>query len=168
MVTERRLEPMPSPCRQENLKPTFSQALTLLQEVLLRSNTGREKRRVFICPTSWRSRQKASVPPSGRHKVLHDLALHVEEGRIYGFLGRNGAGKSTTIRLILRLLRPSVGRIRILGRDLQADRRSSCLRRVGSLVEAPGFYDHLSGYDNLRVAQILRGLPEGSVREGLT
>ncbi len=102
----------------------------------------------------------------GRHRVLHDLALHVEEGRIYGFLGRNGAGKSTTIRLFLKLLRPSAGRIRIFGRDLGNDYRS-CLRQIGAMVEAPGLYDHLSGYDNLRVAQILRGLPEGSIREAL-
>lgn len=102
----------------------------------------------------------------GRRRVLHDLALHVEEGRIYGFLGRNGAGKSTTIRLILRLLRPAAGRIRIFGRDLEESHRS-CLRQIGAMVEAPGLYDHLTGYDNLRVAQILRDLPESSIGEAL-
>ena len=102
----------------------------------------------------------------GRRRVLHDLALHVEEGRIYGFLGRNGAGKSTTIRLILRLLQPAAGRIRIFGRDLGDDRRSS-LRQIGAMVEAPGLYDHLTGYENLRVAQILRDLPARAIGEAL-
>ncbi len=102
----------------------------------------------------------------GSRRVLHDVALHVEEGGIYGFLGRNGAGKSTTIRLILRLLKPAAGRIEVFGRELLADSKV-CLRQIGAMVEAPGFYDHLSGRENLRIAQILRGLPPAAIDDAL-
>lgn len=102
----------------------------------------------------------------GPRPVLRRIGLHVEAGKIYGFLGRNGAGKSTTIRMILGLLRPDAGRIRIFGREIAGDRRA-CLSRIGAMVEAPGFYDHLSGYENLRIAQIIRGLPKGAIAEAL-
>lgn len=102
----------------------------------------------------------------GRQKVLHDLSLHVEEGQIYGFLGLNGAGKSTTIRLVLNLLKPSDGTVRLFGRNLKSGYRE-VLPRVGSLVEAPGFYSHLSGAENLRIGAVVRRLPESAVSEAL-
>lgn len=102
----------------------------------------------------------------GRREVLHDLSLQVEEGQIYGFLGLNGAGKSTTIRLILNLLQPTHGAVRLFGQNLKGHRRQ-VLPWVGSLVEAPGFYDHLSGAENLRIAAIMRGLPKSAVPEAL-
>ncbi|MGE5623900.1 MAG: ATP-binding cassette domain-containing protein, partial [Methanocella sp.] len=102
----------------------------------------------------------------GRQEVVHDLSLHVEEGQIYGFLGLNGAGKSTTIRLILNLLQPTHGTVRLFGQNLKAHHRE-VLPWVGSLVEAPGFYSHLSGAENLQIAAVMRRLPESSVTEAL-
>lgn len=102
----------------------------------------------------------------GSRRVLHDVSLHVEEGEIYGFLGRNGAGKSTTIRMILRLLKPAAGTIRVFDRELHSDYRQ-CLKQIGSMVEGPGFYDHLSARENLRLAQIQRGLPRDVIEEAL-
>jgi ABC-type multidrug transport system ATPase subunit len=102
----------------------------------------------------------------GKQQVLHNVSLNVPEGRIYGFLGRNGAGKSTTIRIILRLLKPTSGTVRLLGYDSR-HYYGRALLHVGSLVEAPGFYDHLSGPENLRIATTLRKLPERAIGEAL-
>lgn len=102
----------------------------------------------------------------GRQKVLHDLSLHVEEGQIYGFLGLNGAGKSTTIRLVLNLLKPSGGTVRLFGHNLKTGYKE-VLPCVGSLVEAPGFYSHLSGAENLRIGAAVRRLPKSAVSEAL-
>ena len=96
------------------------------------------------------------------HVAVDALDLRVEPGAIYGFLGPNGAGKTTTLRMLLGLTRPSSGDIRIFGEDL-AQRRESVLRRVGSLIEMPSLYPHLSGYDNLRATQILLGLPRARI-----
>lgn len=103
----------------------------------------------------------------GSQQVLHDLSLNVEQGCIYGFLGRNGAGKSTAIRNILGLLKPQSGHIRLFGADTAGRGGRMQLRNVGSLVETPGFYDHLSGYDNLAIACLVRDLPERSIAEAL-
>ena len=91
------------------------------------------------------------------HVAVDALALHVEQGAIYGFLGPNGAGKTTTLRMLLGLTRPSSGEIRIFGQDLNAH-RADILLRIGSLIEMPSLYPHLSGYDNLRATQMLLGL----------
>lgn len=96
----------------------------------------------------------------GRTTVLHGVDLMVPEGCVYGFLGPNGAGKSTTMRALLGLIRADAGTIRLLGHDLRRDRRAA-LRNVGSLIEQPALYDHLSGTDNLRLTRILLGLPPG-------
>lgn len=96
----------------------------------------------------------------GRTTVLDGVDLAVPEGCVYGFLGPNGAGKSTTMRALLGLIRADAGTIRLLGHDLRRDRRAA-LRHVGSLIEQPALYDHLSGTDNLRLTRILLGLPPG-------
>lgn len=103
----------------------------------------------------------------GSQRVLHDLSLKVERGCIYGFLGRNGAGKSTAIRNILGLLKPQSGHIRLFGMDTATRGGRMQLRSVGSLVETPGFYDHLSGYDNLAIACMARNLPARCITESL-
>ncbi len=96
----------------------------------------------------------------GPVRALHDLTLSVRRGEVYGFLGPNGAGKTTTVSLILGLIRPTAGRIELLGHDTRRGRRK-VLRRVGAIVERPAFYPHLSGADNLRVAAWeLGGVPE--------
>lgn len=99
-------------------------------------------------------------------RVSH-LNLHVPEGSIYGFLGPNGAGKSTTLKMILGLVRPTAGSIRVLGKDMNNANRLSVLRQVGSLIESPSYYGHLTGEENLRIVQTLRGIPEKNIREVL-
>ena len=84
------------------------------------------------------------------------LNLTVPEGCIYGFLGPNGAGKSTTLKMILGLVRPTAGTISVLGKKLDAKNRLSVLRQVGSLIESPSYYGHLTGEENLRIVQTLR------------
>ena len=99
-------------------------------------------------------------------RVSH-LNLNVPEGSIYGFLGPNGAGKSTTLKMILGLVRPTAGSIRVLEKDMDSGNRLSVLRQVGSLIESPSYYGHLTGEENLRIVQTLRGVPEKNIREVL-
>ena len=99
-------------------------------------------------------------------RVSH-LNLNVPEGSIYGFLGPNGAGKSTTLKMILGLVRPTAGSIRVLRKDMDNSNRLSVLRQVGSLIESPSYYGHLTGEENLRIVQTLRGIPEKNIREVL-
>ena len=88
----------------------------------------------------------------GARLAVDDVSLAVETGDVYGFLGPNGAGKTTTIRMLLGLVRPTAGEIRLLG---ETGRRA--LARVGAIVESPGFYGYLSGRDNLRLFADLSG-----------
>src|SRR6185295_7354150 len=85
---------------------------------------------------------------------VHELDLAVPPGSIYGFLGPNGAGKTTTIRLLLSLLEPTAGSIRIFGEALTAGGRRA-LSHVGALVESPSLYGHLTGRENLEVTRRL-------------
>jgi ABC-2 type transport system ATP-binding protein len=92
-----------------------------------------------------------------RRRVIVDrLSLAVERGDIFGFLGQNGAGKSTTIRMSLGLVRPSSGRVRILGNDMSR-RPQRSLKRVGAIIEAPAFYENFSGRQNLRMLAAMSG-----------
>lgn len=90
------------------------------------------------------------VKSYGRHKALVGLDMSVPRGRVYGFLGPNGSGKTTALRLLTGLLRPNAGTISLFGTPYTwRDRRR--LFRVGSLIETPAFYPYLSGYENLLV-----------------
>jgi ABC-type multidrug transport system ATPase subunit len=84
----------------------------------------------------------------GSFQAVNDLSFEVNQGEVYGFLGQNGAGKSTTIRMILSLIRPTNGSIEIFGKSLYAD-REAILQRIGAVVEKPDLYRYLSGYENL-------------------
>ncbi len=99
-------------------------------------------------------------------RVAH-LDLDVPEGSVYGFLGPNGAGKSTTLKMILGLVRPTAGSIQVLGKEMDAKNRLAVLRQAGSLIESPSYYGHLTGEENLRIVQTLRGAPEKNIREVL-
>ena len=99
-------------------------------------------------------------------RVAH-LDLDVPEGSVYGFLGPNGAGKSTTLKMLLGLVRPTAGDIRVLGKKMDGGNRLAVLRQVGSLIESPSYYGHLTGEENLRIVQTLRGVPEKNIREVL-
>src|SRR6476659_6342082 len=92
----------------------------------------------------------------GRRMVVDHLALSVERGDIFGFLGQNGAGKSTMIRMSLGLVRPTAGRVLLFGHDMARDPLRA-LRRVGAIVEAPAFYENFSGYANLRLLAAMSG-----------
>jgi ABC-2 type transport system ATP-binding protein len=88
-------------------------------------------------------------PPS-----VDNLSITVPRRSIYGFLGANGAGKTTTLKLVLRLMRPNAGTIRLFGEPASAG-----LGTVGALIEAPSLYDHLTGRENLDISRRLLGLP---------
>lgn len=95
------------------------------------------------------------------------LDLTVPEGAVYGFLGPNGAGKSTTLKMILGLVRPTQGTITVFGRTMEDKNRLQILKQVGSLIESPSYYGHLTGAENLHIVQTLRGVPDKAVQEVL-
>jgi ABC-2 type transport system ATP-binding protein len=86
----------------------------------------------------------------GRRLVVDDLTLQVPPGEIYGLLGHNGAGKSTSIGMMLGQVWPTRGEINICGYDVTARRRQA-LQKVGAIFETPAFYDYLSGWRNLQI-----------------
>jgi len=90
------------------------------------------------------------------HTAVDDLSFTVEEGDVYGFLGQNGAGKSTTIRMLLSLVRPTEGEISLFGLDLKKE-RSRILRQTGAVIEKPDLYPYLSAYENLELFARLSG-----------
>ncbi|HWO55749.1 MAG TPA: ABC transporter ATP-binding protein [Paenibacillus cookii] len=102
----------------------------------------------------------------GQRETVKRIDLKVPKREIYGFLGPNGAGKTTTIRMLLGLIRASSGDIRILGKDLNKN-RMEILKDVGSLVESPSYYAHLSGYKNLKIVTLMHGIPESRINEVL-
>ncbi len=86
----------------------------------------------------------------GKRWAVKNLNIEVHRGDVFSFLGPNGAGKSTTIRMILTLLRPTVGSIEIFGTDPHKN-RSAALSHVCGIVEKPDFYLYLSAYENLKI-----------------
>ena len=103
----------------------------------------------------------------GKVLRVNHLDLQVPEGAIYGFLGPNGAGKSTTLKMILGLVLPTAGSISVFGKEVNGHNRLDMLKQVGSLIESPSYYGHLTGEENLKVVQTLRGVPEKDVYEVL-
>ncbi len=95
--------------------------------------------------------------------AVNNLNMSVKEGRIYGFLGPNGAGKTTTLKMLLGLVRPTAGEIEIMGRRACAKNRIEILRDIGSLIESPSFYGHLTGEENLRIMQTLLDVPRRNI-----
>ncbi len=102
-------------------------------------------------------------------KVLRvkDLDLKVPEGTVYGFLGPNGAGKSTTMKMILGLARPTAGTVTVFGKQLNRRNRLAILKDVGSLIESPSYYGHLTGTENLRIICVLKGVPDKDINRVL-
>ena len=89
--------------------------------------------------------------------AVDDLSFTVRQGDVYGFLGQNGAGKSTTIRMLLTLIRPGAGSIQIFGKELQ-HHRNDILHNIGAIIERPDLYKYLSAYDNLALFARLSGI----------
>ncbi|MFT3984379.1 MAG: ABC transporter ATP-binding protein [Lachnospiraceae bacterium] len=103
----------------------------------------------------------------GEQKSVANLNLHVKEGRIYGLLGRNGAGKTTAMKMLLNLTRPTSGDVLIFSKSIRGNERN-ILPRIGSLIEAPGFYPNLTGTENLKIFAGLRGVSKRTaVRDAL-
>ena len=92
----------------------------------------------------------------GTFQAVRDLNLQVQEGDLYGFLGGNGSGKTTTMRMILRLIRPTAGRVQLFGKDVQAN-FIEVMQQVGSLVELPAYYPYLSAVKNLEILRLASG-----------
>lgn len=101
----------------------------------------------------------------GRYKAVDGVNMHIKKGAIYGFIGRNGAGKTTCLKMISGLSTPSYGEIEMFGykgKDLQKVRS-----RVGCLIEAPGLYGNMSAYDNLNIKCKLTGIKKKGYIEEL-
>ena len=92
--------------------------------------------------------------------AVDDLSFSVNEGEVYGFLGQNGAGKSTTIRMMLSLIKPTEGSINIFGLSLEKE-REQILSKIGAVVEKPDLYKYLSAYENMKLFSTLSGLSLG-------
>jgi ABC-2 type transport system ATP-binding protein len=90
------------------------------------------------------------------HTAVDDLSFSVGEGEVYGFLGQNGAGKSTTIRMLLTLVKPTEGQIDLFGMDLRKERKK-ILSQVGAVIEKPDLYKYLSAYENLSLFARMSG-----------
>ncbi len=94
----------------------------------------------------------------GSNQVITDCSMRVEQGTIYGFLGENGAGKTTILKMLTGLLTPDTGSIEILGSDMLRN-RDKLLSKIGSLIESPTFYEHLSANKNLEIHLAYIGVP---------
>lgn len=104
---------------------------------------------------------------SKNKQILKNININVPKGSIYGFLGANGAGKSTTMRLIMGLYTPNnQGEIEVFGKPIEKI-YPEAFNRIGSLIDYPAFYSHLSGYDNLKVVCIIRKLDPSRIDEVL-
>lgn len=102
----------------------------------------------------------------GKEQAVSNINLKIRKGEIYGFLGPNGAGKTTTIRMLLGLMKPSSGTIKIFQKDVTKD-RINILAKVGSLVENPSYYPHLTAYENLEALRKILGVPKSRIDEVL-
>lgn len=92
----------------------------------------------------------------GDFTAVNSVDLKVPKGGVYGFLGPNGAGKSTTIRMLLGLISPIEGEVKLFGKSI-VNNRIEILKNIGSMVESPSYYGHLTAYENLNIArEILR------------
>ncbi|MEP6683232.1 MAG: ABC transporter ATP-binding protein [Parafilimonas sp.] len=100
--------------------------------------------------------------------AVDDLSFTVNEGDVYGFLGENGAGKSTTIRMLLTLIKPTKGEIELFGLKL-SEHRNKILRSIGAVIEKPDVYKYLSAYNNLKLFARMSGInpPEKKLTEQL-
>lgn len=100
----------------------------------------------------------------GKREIIKGLTFDVNEGEIFGFLGPNGAGKTTTIRMLVDLIHPDSGEIKILGHDVKKD-KVKALENVGAVVENPELYQYLSGRENLMQIARVRKIPKAEVQE---
>lgn len=98
---------------------------------------------------------------------VQELDIRIKEGDIYGFLGPNGAGKSTTMKMLLGLVKPTSGTIEIMGKPFNEKTRRDILASVGSLIESPSYYGHLTGRENMEIIRRLLDLPQKNIEEAV-
>ena len=98
---------------------------------------------------------------------VQELDIRINEGDIYGFLGPNGAGKSTTMKMLLGLVKPTSGTIEIMGKPFNEKNRRDILASVGSLIESPSYYGHLTGRENMEIIRRLLDLPKKNIEEAV-
>ena len=103
---------------------------------------------------------------NSKEEIIHDVSLHVQPGTIYGFLGPNGSGKTTIIRLILNLLKHKSGKILIDGTEVNIN-SVEIFRRIGSMIESPSLYNHLSGRANLEIFALYYSIDKKRIEEVL-
>ncbi|WP_312648194.1 ABC transporter ATP-binding protein [Aminipila sp.] len=104
----------------------------------------------------------------GTQLAVSDLNIHVKKGEVYGLLGRNGAGKTTAIRMVMGLIQPTKGDVILFGEKMIVPTKQS-FNRIGALIETPAFYENLTARDNLRIIADLRGTQsKDSIDKALT
>ena len=106
---------------------------------------------------------KALCKQYGPHTAVDHVELHVPQGCVYGFIGPNGAGKATPMKMLLGLIHPTAGRVRLLGQELTEKSRLPLLRQTGSLIESPAGYLHLTAQENLEIVADLKGVPHKDI-----
>ena len=94
----------------------------------------------------------------GGQKAVDGVDLHVGKGRVYGLLGRNGAGKTTVMKMILGLTSITSGEAYVFGQTVKGHEKR-IYPRIGAMIESPGFYPNLTGTENLEIFAALRGTP---------
>ncbi len=100
-------------------------------------------------------------------QLVTDVNIHVKKGEVYGFLGPNGAGKTTVMKMLTNLWKPTSGTVALFGKALEKT-SYEVLKRMGSIIEFPTFYDHMSGKDNLQLhCEYMGYYNKGSVEEAL-
>lgn len=103
----------------------------------------------------------------GGKNIVENINLHVKKGEIYGFLGPNGAGKTTVMKMLTNLWKPTDGSIELFGLPLRPD-SYDVLKRMGSIIEFPAFYDHMTGYQNLKLhCEYMGYYKHGSIEDAL-
>ena len=98
---------------------------------------------------------------------VQELDIRIKEGDIYGFLGPNGAGKSPTMKMLLGLVKPTSGTIEIMGKPFNEKNLRDILASVGSLIESPSYYGHLTGRENMEIIRRLLDLPKKNIEEAV-
>ena len=102
----------------------------------------------------------------GRRKIINNISLEVKEGEIYGFLGPNGSGKTTTIKMILRLIDNDAGEIKVNGYDTKKQFEKA-MDYIGAIVENPDMYRYMTGRDNLKLHARIRNVDSKRIDEVL-
>lgn len=101
----------------------------------------------------------------GKTNIVKDISFTINGGEVFGFLGPNGAGKTTTIRMLLGLIRPTAGTVKIAGYDIRQNFERA-MEQVGCIIESPDLYNYMSGRDNLyHFANMLANVPESKINE---